>query len=149
MRCLFLLCALSGCATTTPEWFSGTPRLYRDAAYDWLITASGSGSASEREAACEHARTDAWAAIETLFVDSYADRSAIIAAAGGPSRVESALHAFAETQAPFAQPLRFDYDDALRTCYIEVAWRLPRHLAEAVAQNGVTAPAEDVGRELK
>ncbi len=152
--CRFLiplgLALFAGCAHQTPGWYAHEPHIERDAAYDWLLVATGDGQGANREAACDRARETAQTRVRTLFVEAYGDHAAIAAAAGGPLRVGPVLSAFANAELPQAPTTRLSYDDAARRCYLEVRWLLPRHLAEAVRRSvDGTATELSVGEELR
>lgn len=139
---------LAGC--NVPAWATRAPNLQREAAYDWLVVAPGDARAERREIACEQAHARAFEGVRTLFVATYKDQSDIVAAAGGPARVERVLTEFAnDVGRVAAQTTALFYDDALRHCYVELSWFLPRPLAQAVRRNLESlATEEGVALEL-
>lgn len=145
---LFFATSIVGC--TAPKWSHESPRLQREAAYDWLVIAPGDAHAERREEACDQARERAFTDVRALFIGTYKDQSDIVAAAGGPARVERVLEAFAnEVGRVSAQTTALFYDDALRHCYLELSWFLPQPLAQAVRRNVESLTTEEgVGLEM-
>ena len=139
-----------GCAASRPAWYPGTPHRQRESAYDWFLVATGTGAGRDRDSSCDVAALDAWGGISKLFLEEAETASEVVAVAGGPSRVHVILTTFLERV--FVEAIRTEevHDDMARRCYVELRWRLPRHLSTAIARTlELRDTEESVGQEIK
>ncbi|MEE8409619.1 MAG: hypothetical protein V3T05_08440 [Myxococcota bacterium] len=146
----FSIIVLSGCASAKPSWYPSAPRADRTGAYEWFLIVTGAGVGSDRISACDAADDVARATLTSLLIEHAETQSDVVAAAGGPSRVEAVLRTFAAEATLPAPRTRDQYDDARRKCYVELHWLLPRHLASAVRRVvDRRATEEDVADEMR
>ena len=144
-----LAIGINACTIAAPSWHPSTPRTERTGAYDYFLIATGSAAGDDQISACEDAAEDARAALTTLVIERNETRSQVVAACGGPSRVESCLSAFAQRALLSAPRTRELHDQAARRCYVELSWREPRHLAGAVRRVFEESATEaDVATEM-
>jgi hypothetical protein len=127
-----LTIGINACAMAAPSWHSSTPRTERTGAYEYFLIATGSAGGEDQISACGDAADDARVALTTLVIERNEANSDVVAACGGPSRVDSCLTMFAERALLTAPRTRELHDQSTRRCYVELRWREPRHLAGAV-----------------
>jgi hypothetical protein len=145
-----LALAACGCAASQPAWYPGTPHRHRESAYDWFLVATGTDRGRDRTSSCDAAAMSAWGEISELFLDEAETQGEIVAVAGGPSRVRATLATFLDRVSSDAVRTQELYDDNARRCYVELRWRLPRHLATSVARTlEIRDTEESVGQEIK
>jgi hypothetical protein len=123
---------INACAIAAPSWHPSVPRTERTGAYEYFLVATGSASGEDRVSACEDAAEDARVGLANLMIGRNETRSDVVAACGGPSRVEACLMTFGARALLEAPRTRELHDQAARRCYVELRWREPRHLAGAV-----------------
>lgn len=147
---IFLFIGLSACVTSKLTWYPAVPRIERTGAYEWFLIATGVGNGSNRISACEAADDVARESLTALLLERAETQSDVVAAAGGPSRVQSVLRNFASEATLPAPRTREYHDDARRRCFVELRWLLPRHLASAVRRVvDRRATEEDVADEMR
>jgi len=139
-----------GCAISKPAWYPTVPHRQRESAYDWFLVATGTAYAADRETSCDAAAAEAWVEISKLFMEEAETAGDVVAVAGGPSRVSAVLATYLTHAVSDAIRTREVYDDGTRRCYLELTWRLPRHLAIAVARTLELGDTEEsVDMEIK
>ncbi|MBI5511087.1 MAG: hypothetical protein HY903_20180 [Deltaproteobacteria bacterium] len=145
-----LCLVLCGCAAPRPAWLSDSARRERASAYDWFLVGSGDGKGDDRVSSCDAAALRAWQQIAALFINETETDSEVVAVTGGPSRVRAALESFMARVDTEALRTEERYDDGDRLCFVELRWRIPRHLGPAVARTlGLIPTEESVGEEIK
>ena len=147
---LALTLLVGGCAASRLSWYPGTPHRQRESAYDWFLVATGTGAAVDRESSCDAAAASAWVEIARLFIEEVETETEVVAIAGGPSRVPAMLTTYLKRAFVEAVRAQETYSDGERRCYVELRWRLPRHLAAAIARTlELRETEESVGQEIR
>lgn len=140
----------SACATATPAWYHADARIERTSAYERFLVASGTGTGADRASACAEADNDARRQLAIMLFARHETNSEIVAACGGPSRVEACISGFAATALRQAPRTREEASDSPRRCWVEIRWLEPHHLAAAVRRLlEATANADEVGMALR